>query len=154
MPRSGRSPSKVVSCTFLLHELPAEGCLYNVRPAPYKQQVYINSNTFAKKMYTKKKRLGTFSALMYTSTTNTGRLSVRYVKGPPFLPGHDIFFLICLETTLGICFFIQQYCAYVHSLALKCKILKDNSMDNWTFIYLIYMSCSVSVRAAASIRRS
>ena len=30
MPRSGRSPSKVVSCTFLLHELPAEGCLYNV----------------------------------------------------------------------------------------------------------------------------
>jgi hypothetical protein len=28
MPRSGRSPSKVVSCTFLLHELPAEGCLY------------------------------------------------------------------------------------------------------------------------------
>jgi hypothetical protein len=22
MPRSGRSPSKVVSCTFLLHELP------------------------------------------------------------------------------------------------------------------------------------
>ncbi len=30
MPRSGRSPSKVVSCTFLLHELPAEGCLYNL----------------------------------------------------------------------------------------------------------------------------
>jgi hypothetical protein len=29
MPRSRRSPSKVVSCTFLLHELPAEGCLYN-----------------------------------------------------------------------------------------------------------------------------
>jgi hypothetical protein len=29
MPRSGRSPSKVVSCTFLLHELPAEGCLYS-----------------------------------------------------------------------------------------------------------------------------
>jgi hypothetical protein len=30
MPRSGRSPSKVVSCTFLLHELPAEGCLYKI----------------------------------------------------------------------------------------------------------------------------
>jgi hypothetical protein len=29
MPRSGRSPSKVVSCTFLLHELPAVDCLYN-----------------------------------------------------------------------------------------------------------------------------
>jgi hypothetical protein len=29
MPRSGRSPSKVVSCTFLLHELPVESCLYN-----------------------------------------------------------------------------------------------------------------------------
>ncbi len=30
MPRSGKSPSKVVSCTFLLHELPAEDCLYNI----------------------------------------------------------------------------------------------------------------------------
>jgi hypothetical protein len=40
MPRSGRSPSKVVSCTFLLHELTAEGCLYTCK-IKILQKIYL-----------------------------------------------------------------------------------------------------------------